>query len=263
MTEKKHAKTMVESINMFIEKFPKDDCVYLLCGSALTKENYRDVDYIVYVCNGIDIETKNICSFLDSYNICYTVKTIENLSMVSLKFSLNDVIVSIHLVELSLLNSALDKISDEKSYTEIDVFSFNLNNPTIYRKWIIETLYVSGDKKIYEEVKSRVRQELIPYDSIKSVLYQSIMSKMLYYEELEKLSSVSKVILYVQMLNELLLYCYAENKILWGTIKYVESDMNNFTVNKQLCNICENAFRKLGGSSENISSEIEKIKNSI
>ena len=65
------------------------------------------------------------------------------------------------------------------------------------------------------------------------------------------------------MLNELLLYCYAENKILWGTIKHVESDMNNFTVNKQLCNICKNAFHKLGGSSENISSEIEKIKNSI
>ena len=263
MTKEKHNKTMIESINMFIEKFPKDDCVYLLCGSALSKKNYRDVDYIVYACNGIDIAMNNICSFLDSNNICYRVKTIKNLSMVSLKFSFDDVIVSIHLVELSLLNSALDKIKDEKSYTEIDVFSFELNNPTIYRKWIIETLYISGDKEIYDEVRSRVRQELIPYDSIKSALYQSIMSKMLYYEELEKHSSVSRVILYVQMLNELLLYCYAENRILWGTIKYVESDMNNFTANKQLCNICENAFRKLGGSSENISSEIEKIKNSI
>ena len=38
MTKEKHNKTMIESINMFIEKFPKDDCVYLLCGSALSKK---------------------------------------------------------------------------------------------------------------------------------------------------------------------------------------------------------------------------------
>lgn len=261
MVTEKHGKTVIETINTFIEKFPKDDCVYLLCGSAVSKANYRDIDYMVYVKADMNVVAKNICTFLDAYSICHTVKTIENLSMVSLKFSFNDVVVSLHIVEVSLLNSALDKISQVKSYTEIDVFSFNLNNTTIYRKWIVETLYVSGNKKIYDDIKSRVCQELIPYDSVKEALYHNIMSKIAYYKELEASSSFSKAILYVEILNDLLLYCYAENKTLWGTIKYVESDISAFSTNKRLCDACQDAFCNLAGSSSNISEAIEKIKN--
>lgn len=253
-------KRFLREENNIISKLPQQTCAYLLCGSALHIEKYNDIDFMVYTTEDKQKTAKKIGDILTSANREYSTHLISELSMVSLKYQINGTVISLHIVEMNALENYVDEISTVSTFSKMDVFSFDLKISTVCRKWITETEFVSGNKEIADALKARLQYDSIPYQDIREDLRASIQSKINYYYEIKKKHSIiEENIIGIQVLNDAILFCYAENRTLFGTVKYVETDLRSFGVNTDLCNICLDLLTNIPGNLEKAIKSIEEL----
>lgn len=216
-----------------IKKIIEDNCAeytneqFLQCGSSIHNPMARDIDIMVYV-------SGNLCDFFDSFFARHRDRHIIKKSfidvwkMYSLKIKKDNEVISFHIVSVEDLRKYVARACEPEIYADINLFSLSLKLPTVYRKWIIDTDHLYGNRCMKEELLSMLKQQWMPVAAIQDLLRKRIMNSVNYYFEKSDFALFSGIII-SQIFNDFVLYCYAENGLYYGTLKYLESDLKSFT----------------------------------
>lgn len=221
-----------------IKKIIEDNCAeyikeqFLQCGSSIQNPMARDIDIMVYV-------SGNLYDFFDSFLMRYKDRYIIKKSfadiwkMYSLKVKENNEVISFHIVSVEDLRKYVERACEPEIYTDINLFSLSMKLPTVYRKWIIDTNHLYGNRSMKEELLSMLNQQRMPVVAIQELLRKRIINSVNYYFEKSDSALFSGIII-SQIFNDCVLYCYAENGLYYGTLKYLESDLKSFTKGTEL-----------------------------
>lgn len=225
---------MKEKLNNFINDMRKcirnqSDYLVLLCGSSLTELNPRDIDIIIYTKEDEGIFSKNLLSSITLIDPLAKFTYIDVLQLYSLKYLSSSVSYSLHIVSWDKVHSYIDQASQVGTYTDINIFAFNLYYQTVYRKWIMETEYLIGNEMLKVELVNNLNSKVIPYEAAIKRLIQRIKNNVNYFiEKVSESDAVCNIIL-CQIINQLVNYSYLVNGVYYGTIKYIKNDMKKFT----------------------------------
>lgn len=220
-------------INNFVNDMRKSICdrsdyLVLLCGSSLTELNPRDIDIMIYTKEDEEIFSNNLLRSIILIDPEAEFTYIDALQIYSLKYISNDTIYSLHIVSWDKVNSFVAQASQVETYTDVNIFAFELYYQTIYRKWIIETEYLTGNEMLKTELVNNLNSKVIPYDAAVKRLTKRIKNDVNYF--IEKVSDPDAIcnIILCQIINQLVNYSYLVNGIFYGTVKYIKDDMKKF-----------------------------------
>ena len=229
------------------------DCACLVCGGAVHEPVPRDVDLILYTLNDdLPRGADEIVSTLSAFDFDCKTRYIAELKMYSIKAVFDGVLLSLHIVSYRDVLSYAFRASAPSTYTDVDILSFKLNFTTVYRTWILETKFLFGDREAVEYLRDLVRDKM-PVEKIHDILRDRIINTANYCLEKRSCGAMTRHILKMKLFRELLLFCYAMNHQLFGTVKYIDSDLDGFDAAKNLCAACK---KLLLSSSEELTGDI-------
>lgn len=207
----------------------QSDYLVLLCGSVLTERNPRDIDMIIYTKEDAEIFSNKLLCNIRSLDPKAELIYITTLQMYSLKCISGSVRFSLHIVSWNKVNSFIDQASQVETYTDINIFAFDLYYQIVYRKWIMETEYLTGNEMLKAELVNNLNSKVIPYEAAVKRLTQRIKNNVNYFvQKVSKTDAVCNIIL-CQIINQLVNYSYLVNGVYYGAVKYIKSDMKKFT----------------------------------
>ena len=240
-------KTVIESLENRGYSF----CVSL-CGSQIETEKWEkipnDIDYIIYIEDDVERFVDQFCDearrligneqFGTSVD-GITVKYIEVLRMHSVKTVICGEIYSFHIVSTKILDDAV-KLQKKPSAYDLSLFQFGLNNPTVYRLWINETIFIDGDRKIYDKYFDSVSESNIPVEAASEYLKNQIFLYSSYYKEVVKKAKdsgelgIGAFVMRIQILEKLISLCYVLNSRFYGSLKYIDADTSSFSKGRNI-----------------------------
>lgn len=223
----------IRKFNKLINDMKKSICnqsdyLVLLCGSSLTELNPRDIDIIIYTREDEEIFSDDLLSNIILIDPEAELAYIDTLQMYSLKYTSGDASYSLHIVSWDKVNSFVARASQVETYTDFNIFAFSLNYQIIYRKWIIETEYLTGNEMLKVELVNNLNSKVIPYETAIKRLTQRIKNDVNYFtEKVSEADAVCNIIL-CQIINQLVNYSYLVNGVYYGAVKYIKNDMKKF-----------------------------------
>ena len=207
----------------------QSDYLVLLCGSSLTELNPRDIDIIIYIKEDEETFSNNLLSSIILFDSEAKLTYIDTLQLYSLKYTSGDADYSLHIVSWDKVNSYIAQASQVETYTDINIFSFSLYYQIVYRKWIMETEYLTGNEMLKVELVNSLNSKVIPCEAAIKRLTQRIKNDVNYFiEKVSESDAVCNIIL-CQIINQLVNYSYLVNGVYYGAVKYIKSDMEKFT----------------------------------
>ena len=260
---------MTEKIRLIAKKMSgylpaEKEYVFLLCGSATETEYPRDIDFMVYDADGdIDGFAEEITCALVSDGIDADIRFMDELNMRAVKFRWNDSPISIHIVSYKDIEKYVGRAGTPEVYTQVDILSYTLNYPTVYRKWIIDTIFVCGNKNLKKDLSERLK-DTMPVTEICDALVWNINNTISYCLEKWNNGEITKGILLLKVFREVLLYSYAINRQYFGTAKYIDGDMMGFQVGRDVCDLCIKLFGMINDHpTEQVKYILSEIRNCI
>lgn len=213
------------------------DC--LLCGSAVFEETPRDIDLIIIAYESFFPELESsIRNKTEEKGMIVHWHYIEELSMSTMKFYHQTIEYSLHIVSKEVMNVYVEQSSQVSSFVNVNMFDFSLSLPVVYRTWIDETIHIYGNCLIGDMLKSKLKLTCVRSSYVKEVLDGKIKNAIHYYFEKIGNGLIVQQILLMEILNLLILYCYASNNQYIRTIKYIERDLLSFPQKHDLCVAC-------------------------
>lgn len=253
-------KFLTEDITKVIEDYQigSTNTQFLQCGSSIDNPWARDIDIIVYTCDDLKI-------FFDDFETHFMgkhiikKKYIEIWKMYSLKIMEQNKVLSFHIVSLEDLKNYISRAGDSEIYVEINLFTLSMKLPTVYRKWINDTIHLYGNSYLKEELVAMLGQHKMPIAEIQSLLKARIINSINYYFEKCDSDLFSGIVI-SQIFNDVVLYCYAGNNAFYGTLKYIESDLNSFEKCVDLSKLSLDLFKSINNNTSNIEKHFNMIK---
>lgn len=222
-----------------------DEYTAVLCGSALVESNPRDIDIFIYTkWDEREFSEKLYRYLLLIYSSAKT-NYIAPLQFYSVKYVSSEVNYSIHIVSMKKLLSIIDQASLVDTYTNINVFDVKLYNQTVYRKWIMETEYLTGNGTLKEYLLNELVKRERPTALAKQILSKQIKNNIAYFHEKIGTDRVFCNIILCQIINNLINYCYLANEKYYGTVKYIRSDLIGFDQAVFLCRLTIELIEKI------------------
>ena len=216
-------------------KCDQNDFVCMLCGSSLIEDNPRDTDIFIYTKSDPEMFAKAILSHFKTIDGNAFYYYCEFLSFYSVKYKSSAINYSIHIVAIQQLNECINRIADTNIFTDVNIYEVKLNMQTVYRKWILETEYLFGNEKLRESIINNLEmsKKKIPYTLVIDILKKRIINNIKYFfEKAQKLNvGIFGEIVVCQIINNLICLCYLVNAKFYGTVKYIEQDLQGFESN--------------------------------
>ena len=233
---------MLESkIGFHFSKVGQFSC--LLCGGAVTEEHPRDIDLIIYVeTDDLKKSVEEIVKSFRSFGVKIRESYIKKLNLYSIKIDKDN--LSLHIVSYDDLLEYTSHAAEPETYTDIDILAFTLNYATVYRTWIEDTKFLFGQKEMLINLRENLNDK-IPVSQLYKIFSEKIKSTLIYYQEKKSTKLISQGLLILKLFRELLLYCYSMNRQFYGTIKYIDSDLEHFTNVNDMCVNCKEIFGSL------------------
>lgn len=201
----------------------------LLCGSVLAEPNPRDIDMIIYTKEDAEIFSNKLLRSIILMDSEAELTYLDTLQLYSLKYILGGAHYSLHIVSWDTVNSFIAEASQVETYTDINIFAFGLCYQIVYRKWIMETEYLTGNELLKVELVNHLNSKVIPYEAAAKRLTQRIKNNVHYFiEKVSETGAVCNIIL-CQIISQLVNYSYLVNGVYYGAVKYIKSDMKKFT----------------------------------
>ena len=239
-----------------------NDFCCLVCGSSLHEDSPRDVDLMLYVPGDLTAAANTLKSFLEAKCPAVSMAYLPIYSLYSLKFFYDKVDFSIHAVSFDFVEKSISHASDADCFAEADIFCQDLKWPVVWRYWIQETQFCAGNQGLHDRLLESLRDVRVPYPDIQKKLTGRIRNQILYFQHKEQNGALCQFIIGCQLLNALLLYCYSINHKFIGTVKYIEQDLNGFSLGIPVVSACRNLFDRLSTGADIGKSvyEISKIE---
>ena len=253
---------MMENLIQFLKTQTLSTFPYVLslCGSALTEQTPRDIDFILYVSTeNLEKSSYYLQEVLSSLRFDALVYPMNTLQMYAVKFCFEGCPVSIHIVSYFRLLEYVCHAKDVAVYMEVDIVAYRLNYPSVYRKWILETVWISGDVSMREHLYRRVK-DAMPVSELLTTFQWNIENTVHYCIEKWNNGKIARGVLLFKVFREVLLYCYAANHQFYGTAKYIDHDLKAFKNQKELCNIAVDLFQTINSdNTAHVMDLLEKI----
>lgn len=250
-----------ETIIRILEKYKigTDSVQFLQCGSSIYERSARDFDIIVYTSCDLKDCYIELLEMLCEKGI-FKEKFIENWNMYTFKIKEKNEIISFHIVSFEKLKGYVCKANKIETYTQINLFDLSLKLPTVYRKWILDTRPIWGNQNLKKELTKLLNYYEMPSKQIQSVLKNRINNSIDYFFE-KRDSELFSGIVIGQIFNDLVLYCYAGNNKYYGTLKYIEDDLQTFENCKRLSSEGIMLFKEINtGMEKDIIKRLYKVK---
>lgn len=228
-------------------EFDPNTYIALLCGSSLFECDPRDTDIFIYTLG----DEKSFCSKLTVYlsqidkNVRFSY--LDSLEFYSVKYISSGIPYSLHIVSKRKLYDRIQKADCVETYTDINIFDVKLYSQTVYRKWIIETRYLIGNRKIKNDIKQELIKKKIPENIAREKLICRIKNNINYFNE--KVSGEDDIVLcnfiVGQIVNNLINYLYLVNGCYYGTLKYIKTDLEHFEKDAELSKLTINIIKSI------------------
>lgn len=225
--------------------FPPDgtDFCCTLCGSALQKAKPRDVDLMIFVDGQVRDWILKLTENLIRKGVEWSERSIPELELESMKFQFQKNEYSLHITERSKIDEYLAQIENVSVYERTNIFGFERNLSTIYRCWIQETRFIGGNEEMIERFGQKIQQSEIPFEELKVRFARKLSGTVKYMNEKEALqNTMFSGILLMQIFNMAVQYCFAANHQFFGTLKYLETDLRNFQVEREIVDLTLQIF---------------------
>lgn len=240
------------------------DFCCLICGSSLHQDSPRDVDLMLYIQGDLTVAANQLKALLEIEYSRVSIAWLPIYSLYSLKFIYNQIEISIHAVSFSFIEESISFATDADYFAGLDIFCQDLKWPVVWRYWIRETSFCAGNQALQVKLLESLKKAHIPYLDIQRKLAARIWNQISYYRHKKQNGGLCQFIIGCQLLNAMLLYCYSINHQLLGTVKYMEQDLNAFTIGGSIVSACRklNAFICKNGTAdlEELINEISEIK---
>ena len=179
-------------------------------------------------------------------------KYLENLKFYSVKYKSINYNYSLHIVSIKTLEEMIDKASHISTYTDINIFEVKLYMQTVYRKWVCETEFICGNECMLTNIKSLLSKNEYDVNSneVISILKKQINNNVSYYKEKYTHDKITANIIILQIINNLINFCYFVNKVYFGTVIYIQSDFISFKNQTKISEIALDLFQAINIKSE-------------
>lgn len=230
----------------------QNEYVAMLCGSSLCEPNPNDTDIFIYSLEDEEVFANRLYLFLKAIDTDIKLKYYENLKFYSVKYKSVDFQYSLHIVSIKTLKEMIEKTSQISTYTDINIFEVDLYMQTVYRKWVRETEFICGNECMLANIKTLLSKKEYDVNSneVINVLRKRIINNVAYYKEKYTHDKITANIIILQIINNLINYCYFVNKIYYGTVKYIYSDLISFKTQPPISKITLDLFQSINVKSE-------------
>ena len=219
-----------------------DDFCCLICGSSLHKASPRDIDLMLYIQGDLTTSANQLKASLETEYSQVSIAYLPIYSLYSLKFVYDQKEFSIHMASFRFVNESFSCASDVDYFAEIDIFCQDLKWPVVWRYWIQETRFCTGNQALYTQLLESLKKVHIPYPDIQKKLTNRIRNHISYFCHKKQNGDFCQFIIGCQLLNTMLLFCYSINHQFLGTVKYMEQDLNAFTIGTPIVSACRKLF---------------------
>lgn len=256
---------IVKEINSIFPS-PKMYCVNLV-GSTEKKYagmnnsfvDVRDIDIFIDVTGTPEsfcssLYTKMVGTSFSSY------RYIEELQIWTFRKVRRNMCFSFHIVDILTIETIISHHNNPSIY-DLSLTTFKLNYPTVYRTWIMEARCIGGNEDLLKRFKLSLKEKHIP-KAASEQLKKKAFQYLLYFKELSDESVLGRDIIKSQIMEKLISLCYVENDTYYGTLKYLDRDLKNFTHSREIVSLCnELCMSHANGKKDNLKlvSDIERV----